>query len=407
MHIPRRRAFDLQGESAEAQIGADQRNWRQASALGLVLKSLRRAIDQNAVPINLQIGRDANLPRARRQLAGEIGSHSARAPSGKSHVIDHAHPLAVRVVFISHRFIPDQRFHTRRDRLHTGLRRRVHAVRRKVFDLAMQQQPQWAAAVRLAQIEDQAVRLGKALELRQREIAEVAMRQQIGQHIVAVLVPRSRGRMRVFALAHHHLELRIRRVRGEILVGINFEIRGMIDRHHAHLIEVNGFLQRLHEAEAEVAVFFANGVAIDLDVFDRPRDVALPRPNPVSDHARAQHVGNQFVALAIPNKQRWTRTAAAVDLEKILLPVARNIDFVLQHARRPQHAHDVSFFRVAEPDHDVGRILPQVSGRTGDLKLLPVSAREHFNLRPDGALVVSQSLKREPQPVVLIAAFIA
>ncbi len=68
------------------------------------------------------------------------------------------------------------------------------------------------AAVRLAQIEHQAVRLGETLKLRQRKIADITMRQQIGQHTVAMLIPRARGRTRVFALAHHHFEFRIRRV---------------------------------------------------------------------------------------------------------------------------------------------------------------------------------------------------
>ena len=112
----------------------------------------------------------------------------------------------------------------------------------------------------------------------------------------------------------------------------------------------------------------------------------------MSDHARAQHVGNQFVALAIPHKQSRTGAAAAVDLGDVLLPVARDIDFVLQHAGRPQHAHDVSFFRVAKADHEVGRILPEISVRSGNLKLLPVAAGEHFHFGSDGALVVGQSL---------------
>ena len=79
----------------------------------------------------------------------------------------------------------------------------------------------------------------------------------------------------------------------------------------------------------------------------------------------------------------------------------------MQHASRPQHADDVSFFRIAKADLEVGRVLPEISIRTGDLKLLPVPAGKHFHLRSDGALVVCQSLEREAQPVILIAAFIA
>ncbi len=54
------------------------------------------------------------------------------------------------------------------------------------------QQPQRAAVVSLAQIEREAVRLGEALKLRERKIAEVTVRQQIGENVVAVLVPRCR-----------------------------------------------------------------------------------------------------------------------------------------------------------------------------------------------------------------------
>ena len=127
----------------------------------------------------------------------------------------------------------------------------------------------------------------------------------------------------------------------------------------------------------------------------------------MADHARTQHVGDQFVALAIPDKQRRAGTAAAVDLGEVLLPVARNIYFILQDAGGPQHANDVSLFRIAESNHDVGGVLPQVSRRSGDLKLLPVSAREHLDFGADGALVVGQSLQRQAQPVILIAAFVA
>ncbi len=117
---------------------------------------------------------------------------------------------------------------------------------------------------------------------------------------MAVLIQHARGRTRV--VAHYDFEFRIRWIRREIFVGINLEIRGMIDCQNTHLIEVHRFLQRFHKAEAEIAVFLADGVSIDLDVLDRTRNVALPRPNPVPDYACAQHVGDKFVALAIPHK---------------------------------------------------------------------------------------------------------
>ena len=62
------------------------------------------------------------------------------------------------------------------------------------------------------------------------------------------------------------------------------------------LIEVNRLFQRFHKAEAEFAVFFSNSVAVDLDVLNRPRDIAFDdsfgRSNPMSDDPRAQHVAD-------------------------------------------------------------------------------------------------------------------
>src|SRR5271169_1021910 len=77
---------------------------------------LRSAVNKNIVPINLEVGRDSNLLCAPRQLAREIGGHSAWAAGGETHVVDLAHPLAACVFFIS-----NQRLHVRRDRLRTRL----------------------------------------------------------------------------------------------------------------------------------------------------------------------------------------------------------------------------------------------------------------------------------------------
>ena len=46
-----------------------------------------------------------------------------------------------------------------------------------------------------------------------------------------------------------------RRIAGEALVGEDVVICRVIDREQADLIEVDGFFHRLHEAEAEEAVF--------------------------------------------------------------------------------------------------------------------------------------------------------
>ena len=79
----------------------------------------------------------------------------------------------------------------------------------------------------------------------------------------------------------------------------------------------------------------------------------------------------------------------------------------MKHASGPQHAHNVSLFRIAKPDHDVGGVLSQISVRPGNFKFLAIASSEHFHLGSDGAFVVGQPPEREPQPVILIATFIA
>jgi hypothetical protein len=143
----------------ESQIRRDQRNLGQPIRL-----VLRRAADENAVPVNLQVGPHANALRAHRQLVGEIGGDRPGSARRKSHVIDYLHPLAVL-----------QRFDVGRYGRELRLVRGIHAGRAKVFDFTMRQQPQRASVVRLAKIEFQAVHFGEAEEGKNFEIAEVAM----------------------------------------------------------------------------------------------------------------------------------------------------------------------------------------------------------------------------------------
>src|SRR5579863_7253044 len=88
---------------------------------------------------------------------------------------------------------------------------------------------------------------GEAKKLRELEIAEVTVGEQIWQNVVPVLVPCASRRLGV--AANNHLELGIRRVRSEIFVRIHVDISRMIDREQTHLIEIHSFFQRLHETE--------------------------------------------------------------------------------------------------------------------------------------------------------------
>src|ERR1017187_7774221 len=234
------------------------------------------------------------------------------------------------------------------------------------------------------------------------------MREQIGENVVAVLIPRPGRRTRI--AAEHNLERRIRWVAGEIFIRINVEIGGVINGEEFHLIEVHRFFQRLHETKTQLAISFAKRVAVELDGFGRTSNVALDVVfsgcDPVSNHARAQHVADELVFVAVPSEKRRTGTAAAVHFQKILTLVGGDFDFILQYAGRPQHADDVGNFRLPKTDGQVGRVLSEVAGRSIHFKLLPQASGEDFHLRADGALVVVQSLERKPQRVVLVAAFV-
>src|SRR5438477_2073786 len=220
-----------------------------------------------------------------------------------------------------------------------------------------------------------------------------------------MLVPRSCRRTRITTV--DNLESRIRRAAGKILVGENIDSARMIHRQQLHLVEVDCFFERFHETETKLAVFLANRIARHLYVFRGPRNVALVWPNPVTDHARAQHVSNQLVVLAVPGEKCRTGTAAAIHFKKTVLLQARDLNLVLYDSGRPEHAHHVGFPGLTQRDNEVRRVLSQIAGRSRNLELLAIRPSENLDFGADRTLVVRQALERKPQPIVLVSALIA
>ncbi len=118
------------------------------------------AVDQDAVPIDLQICRDADAGGALRQLAAEVGSDGARQAGGESHVVGDADPFAgiacggtgVSPVLPGGdaRRSRNKGLDIRRGRLNPRLRRCVHPGRGEVLNLTVHEQSQRASAIRLA-----------------------------------------------------------------------------------------------------------------------------------------------------------------------------------------------------------------------------------------------------------------
>ena len=127
----------------------------------------------------------------------------------------------------------------------------------------------------------------------------------------------------------------------------------------------------------------------------------------MSNDARPEHVADQLIFMTVPREKRWTRTAAAVEFRDVLHFVGGDFNFILQNASRPQHADYIGLFRLAKADGQVGRVLPQIAGRSVNFKLLPQASGEDFDFRADGGLVIVQAFERQTQRVVLVAAFVA
>src|SRR2546422_3800041 len=178
----------------ESQVSISERDRRKTN-----IHILIGAVDQNTVPINLKIGRDADALGSLGKASAEIGDHSAWKAGGETHVVDHANPFPVRV----------ERFHIGRDGLYAGLIRSVHSGGCEVFNLSMQQKPERAAAVGFSKIEFETVQLGETFEREQFEIADIAMGLQIRENIVPAVIPGAGWRTRV--AAGYDLERRIRR----------------------------------------------------------------------------------------------------------------------------------------------------------------------------------------------------
>src|SRR5690242_17334227 len=114
-------------------------------------------------------------------MSAEVGNHSARKAGGETHIVDHAMPFPFRV----------ERLHIGRDGLYARLIGGVHSSGGEIFNLSVQQQPECPTTIWLAKIQFEAVQLGEAFKWKQFKIADVAMRLQIRENVVAMVIPRA------------------------------------------------------------------------------------------------------------------------------------------------------------------------------------------------------------------------
>jgi len=78
------------------------------------------------------------------------------------------------------------------------------------------------------------------------------------------------------------------------------------------------------------------------------------------------------------------------------------VDLILRNSGRPQHAHDVSALCFAKASHNF-----RGTRSSGPLQTSARTRRQRPPLGAEGALVVSESGKRDAQRMVAISAYIA
>ena len=181
----------------------------------------------------------------------------------------------------------------------------------------------------------------------------------------------------------------------------------MIDGQQPNLVEIHRFFHRLHEAEAEHAVAGLHAPRSHLQILVRIGNVPFSRRDPVADHARPDHVRDEFVLAAIPGKQNRARATSPVELRDAVHLFRGQVNFILRNTRRPQQTNNFSITLRAQPGKNRRGVLPQIARRPRYFPFLIQRARVELDLRSDSVLVVIQRLQVNAHPVVLVAAFIA
>ena len=181
----------------------------------------------------------------------------------------------------------------------------------------------------------------------------------------------------------------------------------MIDRDQPQLVDIVDLFHRLHEAHAQLAVHRRQRASVNLDPLAGVGRIASRGRKPVAHHRRANHIRHQLVFMPIPCKQHRTRTAPPVGLLHRNHRRMRQINFVLQHARRPQNAQQVNPLRIAQPHKNLRRNLRLIAHRSGQLPLLPKPVGEDFHLRANRRLVIGKAGQIETHKMILVRAHIA
>src|SRR5712691_5275742 len=158
--------------------------------------------------------------------------------------------------------------------------------------------------------------------------------QKLRQYVAALAV--ARGPRWTSVTARDNPELRKRWRAREVFIGINIDVRRMVNGSQPHVIEIDQFLHDLGKPEAQAAVAGLHMAALDAQILRGIGNIRFAGRNPVTDDSRPDHVGDKLVVFAVPHPHHRARTAASVDLTNDVAAAGRKLNFILHDARWPQ-----------------------------------------------------------------------
>src|ERR1700677_3694929 len=100
----------------------------------------------------------------------------------------------------------------------------------------------------------------------------------------------------------------------------------------------------------------------------------------MSNHRRTDHVGDEFVFLSVPGKQRWAGASTAIQFRDGKRRLGSYFRFVLRNTRGPQHSHHVGVLRTSDSGEKLLRPLAEIAGGSRNLELLPDAISKDFDL---------------------------
>ena len=185
----------------------------------------------------------------------------------------------------------------------------------------------------------------------------------------------------------------------------------MRDGHQLQPIDEHRLFELVGDAQVELAVPLAQLARADAHVLVRVGHVLRARARPRAHLSAAHEIGHELEPFAVPRVEVRAGRRLAIELGDRHhrgvgpRPRRRQLDFRLEDAGRPQHAHDVGALASAQSEQDVGR--SSGGGSRRGLNLLQQAAGAQLHLGADAAAVARAPLQPHAERGAPVAAVVS